>query len=92
MTGDLAPVYWAQGRRGEVLDYVAQDVRTTLDLARGAEKLGALRWISKGGIPQQLPLPRGWLAVDQALSLPEPDTSWMRQPWSRSKFTAWMNR
>ena len=29
MSGDKAPLYWAQGRRKEVLEYVAQDVRTT---------------------------------------------------------------
>jgi len=32
---------------------------------------------------------RGWLSVQEALALPEPDTSWMSNPWPRSKFTAW---
>ena len=35
-------------------------------------------------------LPNGWLEVEQALRLPEPDTSWMDEPWSRATFTAWM--
>ena len=35
-------------------------------------------------------LPDGWLTVDQAEKLPEPDTSWMADPWPRSKFTDWM--
>ena len=41
MNGKLAPALWAEGKREEVLRYVGQDVRTTLDLsfglARGAE-------------------------------------------------------
>ena len=37
MSGELAPVLWAEGRREEVLKYVAQDVRTTLDLATACE-------------------------------------------------------
>jgi hypothetical protein len=28
--------------------------------------------------------------VEAARSLPLPDTSWMDEPWSRAKFTAWM--
>ncbi len=37
MRGDLAPEYWAAGRRQEVLEYVAQDVQTTLTLAQQVE-------------------------------------------------------
>ncbi len=33
MNGAKAPVLWAEGKREDVLRYVAQDVRTTLDLA-----------------------------------------------------------
>ena len=37
MNGAIAPVLWAEGRREEVLGYVAQDVRTTLELATTCE-------------------------------------------------------
>ena len=90
MTGDLAPRYWADGRREEVLEYVAQDVRTTLELAQVVEKRCNLKWTSNRGNPQSLPLPESWLTVKQAMALPEPDTSWMSNPWSRSKFTSWV--
>jgi predicted PolB exonuclease-like 3'-5' exonuclease len=40
MSGAVAPVLWAEGRREEVLAYVAQDVRTTLELARACEAGG----------------------------------------------------
>ena len=90
MTGDLAPKYWAAGLYKQVLDYVAQDVVTTLEVARRVEREGDLRWISQRGSPQSLFLPQGWLPVKEALKLPLPDTSWMRKPWSRSKFTGWL--
>jgi hypothetical protein len=92
MKGDLAPVYWSQGRHQEVLDYVAQDVRTTLDLYERVQKQRHLSWTSQRGYPQSVHLPHGWMPVPQALKLPLPDTSWMRKPWKRSKFTRWMER
>ena len=39
MSGVLAPVLWAEGRREEVLEYVAQDVRTTLESGNGLRSL-----------------------------------------------------
>ena len=88
--GADAPVLWAEGRREEVLRYVAQDVRTTLDLARICERCGALRWVARSGKVRTMPLPEGWLSVGTALELPLPDTSWMSDPWPRTKFTGWM--
>ena len=35
-------------------------------------------------------LPRGWLAVKEAKTLPLPDTSWMNNPLKRSKFARWL--
>ena len=92
MSGILAPGMWAEGKRQEVLDYVAQDVRTTLDLAAACEKQGSFRWITRRGSVKRMPLPEGWLDVGAALELPEPDTSWMSTPWPRSKFTGWLRR
>jgi hypothetical protein len=90
MKGEMAPVLWAKGRREEVLKYVAQDVRTTLELATACQACGELRWVSRSGMRRSMPLPEGWLAVSEALELPLPDTSWMDDPWSRERFTAWM--
>ena len=90
MTGELAPVLWAEGRREEVLRYVSQDVRCTLDLARICETCGELRWVSRSGRVRCMPLGEGWLTVGEALGLPLPDTSWMSEPWPRERFTEWM--
>ena len=39
MSGAVAPVLWAEGRREEVLQYVAQDVRTTTGSGDGLRSL-----------------------------------------------------
>jgi hypothetical protein len=91
MSGVLAPVLWAEGRRDEVLEYVAQDVRTTLELATKCEACGVLRWIARSGMAREMELPEGWLSVKLAEQLPQPDTSWMTDPWPRTRFTGWMH-
>ena len=90
MSGALAPRMWADGQRQEVLQYLEGDVRTTLALAKDVEEQGALRWVSQRGKPMELRFPHGWLTVRQAMALPPPDTSWMSNPWPRSKFTGWL--
>ena len=90
MNGAMAPVLWAEGKREVVLDYVAQDVRTTAELAIQCEACGKLRWISKSGRLRSMKLPHGWLTAEQAAELPEPNTSWMTDPWVREEFTAWL--
>lgn len=90
MSGLLAPGMWAEGKRQEVLDYVAQDARTTVDLATLCEQGGCFRWVTRRGTTGRMALPRGWLDVSAAAKLPEPDTSWMSHPLPRRKFTAWL--
>ncbi len=90
MNGAIAPVLWAEGRREEVLQYVGQDARTTLALATACEAGGAMRWIARSGKLRSMALPQGWFTVEAARRLPEPDTSWMSEPWSRAEFTGWM--
>jgi len=91
MSGIMAPKLWAEGRFKEVLDYVAQDVRTALQIAQTCEQRRRFEWITRKGTKSSLPLTKGWLTVQEALRLPAPDTSWMSKPMSRSEFTAWMS-
>ena len=91
MSGELAPRYWAEGKWAIVLDYVAQDARTTYDLAIAVEKERQLKWVSDRSGIQSIPFPTGWLTVEQALTLPLPDISWMKNPLSRKKFYSWLN-
>ena len=91
MSGVKAPQLWQQGEHQAVLDYVGQDVRTTLELALLCERQKALRWITQKGTRSECPLGSGWLTVEQAMGLPKPDTSWMTKPMLRSHFTAWLD-
>jgi len=90
MSGALAPKMWAEGRYREVLDYVAQDVRTTLGLAQAVDEAGYLEWVSRAGNVIHQEIDR-WLTVRECLELPEPDTSWMTDPWPRKKFAGWLS-
>jgi len=90
MSGDKAPRMWAEGRFQEVLDYVAQDARTALELGETCEQRRKLQWITRKGTRSSLSLPKGWLTVREALLLPRPDTSWMSTPMKRDGFTAWL--
>jgi hypothetical protein len=91
MSGWLAPKLWAQGRFQDVLDYVAQDVRIALEVARASEERGRFDWITRRGTSSSMNLRRGWLTAREALRLPAPDTSWMSSPIPRDQFTQWLN-
>ena len=90
MSGAKAPSLWAQGHFHEVLEYVAQDVRTAIEIAQACEHRRRLEWITRKGTKSSMPLPNGWLTVREALKLPDPDTSWMSTPMTRRDFTAWL--
>ncbi|MCC6457835.1 MAG: ribonuclease H-like domain-containing protein [Caldilineaceae bacterium] len=89
MNGALAPQMWHDGEYDKVLEYVQQDVISTLEVALAVKKRRCLTWIAKSGRRNNLPIPQ-WLTVAEALRLPEPDTSWMSEPMPRSQFTGWM--
>ena len=102
MHGDLAPAMWKESREKQdlVLEYVAQDSRTTGEVYEGIlDQGGSLVWITKKGYPTRrawFPTLRGnqygvrLLKVAEALALPLPDTSWMDEAWPRSKFSGWL--
>jgi hypothetical protein len=96
MNGAMAPQLWATGNYQQVLDYVAQDVRTTLDVALACEREGVLWWVTKAGAIQNVLPHKGkewrWLTVKECLDLPLPDVAWMRNPMKRSDRVAWMQR
>ncbi len=89
--GSLAPQMWKDGQYQQVLDYVAQDCDVTMKIARACDRNRAFRWLTKRGKISDFAMPNGWLSVKAALELPLPDTSWMDDPWPRSKFTGWLS-
>ena len=90
LSGWQAPKLWSKGEHQKVLDYVAQDVRVALQVARAAEDRKSFSWKTQKGTTSSLPLKRGWLSVREALQLPEPDTSWMSNASPRTNFAAWL--
>ena len=93
MDGREAVMAWkAPDRRWDVMRYVEQDARTTLDLALVCGRERRLNWVSRRGNLQTLYLPNGWYPVSSSIELPEPDTSWMDSPILRSDFTLWLER
>ena len=89
VSGADAPHLWAKGEFDTVLSYLAQDVVTTLEVAKTVDRLGLLSWTSQRGSYQQVRFPNGWLPATAALDLPTPDTSWMANPLPREGFYQW---
>lgn len=89
MPSDLASVLWQQGEYQKVLDYVAQDAVTTLEVAKTVLAKGKMDWISSSGQHQEVAFPEGWLKVMESAKLPIPDTSWMSDPIDRRKYWEW---
>jgi hypothetical protein len=80
-----------------VLEYVKQDAETTANVYEAVVAAGHLRWTSRSGRTNYWrPVlkvvgdrPFRMLTVEEASALPEPDTSWMTDPWPRSDFYGW---
>ena len=72
------------------MEYVGGRRSIRGELAMAYEALGALIWIARTGKLRSTALPEGWLTVKAAQELPLLDTSWMDEPWSKAKFTAWV--
>jgi len=91
MHGGKAPEMWAKERANQdlVLEYCAQDVRATAELLEAIVKHKRINWTSNAGNPCSWQVDE-LLPVHQAMKLPEPDTSWMSNPWKRSKFYGWL--
>lgn len=95
VTGKEAPELW-RGTLEEqnlVRQYVAQDVRTTAEVFDAIEKDGHLAWVTKAGTVSKRPwTPERMLSVQECLELPLPDTSRMKDPWTRDKFAGWVGK
>lgn len=92
VSGAQAPAMWREGRRQEVLDYCAQDAKTTYEVAMEGDQRQWISWTSKRNLEQRLSLPNGWLTVRECLELPLPHTSWMDKPIPRDRFTSWLGK
>jgi hypothetical protein len=87
MTGAKAPELWPTDPH-KILAYCSLDTKNTLDLANAVDQCGYLEWTARSGRQNVWDCSR-WLTVKEAMALTEPDTSWMSDPWTRSKFYGW---
>lgn len=100
MSGGLAPVEWKKTREEQekTLDYVRQDAVTTAEVYQALLAKGQVFWTTKKGrrsrypwIPKQIMTdgPPRMMTVQEALALPESDTSWMTNPRERRDYYRW---
>ena len=76
-----APRLWAEGKHRLVLDHLAENLRTTTDLALTCERRKVFLWINRRGPSQGMDLPSGWLTVPEAARIKGIDhTQWQ---WDR---------
>ena len=87
---DLNEAWKDPERRTEVIHQAIRDAKATIEIAQRAQSTGRLSWYSKSGKLFQLEIENGLLTVDEALTIPEPDTSWMTDPLSRWHFIKWL--
>lgn len=88
MGGDKAPLLWRNKEFSAVREYLKVDVEQPLKLARHIENFGYIRWTSNSGKAQSLRT--NMLTVKEALQLPVPDTSWMKNVKKREEFYNWI--
>lgn len=89
MDGAMAPRLWSAGEQEAVLAYLKQDVLQLLALAKITEQRQFLRWMSKSGNLQKMPV-KLLLPVKECFKIPRPDASWQRNPPRRQDFVSWM--
>lgn len=92
ISGKEAPALWRNGNNLEVLEYNIQDSKLTLQIGLFVHRFGNIPWIARSGRRNGLPLPDGWLNVEECLGLELPDQSWMDTPLEKSQFTGWLDQ
>jgi hypothetical protein len=88
MSGEMAPELGRAGEREAVLAYLNDDVRSTLETGEAIARRRGISWIARSGNPNHQPFSK-LLTVNECLGIPEPDTSWMSDPFTREKFIGW---
>ena len=88
MSGELAPVLWAEG--GKKFWATSPGRKDDDGVGDDLRSLRAMRWYARSGKLRSMALPKGWLTVEAAGKVPEPDTSWISDPLSRKTFTEWL--
>lgn len=89
MSGADAPKAWREGRQQEVIDYCFGDCELTLLAVDAIQKKGGVSWITQRGMPKFCAFD-GLKTVEECMTFPEPDQSWMSTPLKKEKFIGWL--
>ncbi len=89
MTGGKAPSLWREGQYQAVLDYLADDVRSTLELAQAIESQKYIKWTAQSGNKQKLDIPKLY-TVKECLELPEFIPKWGSRLVDREDMMEWI--
>jgi len=90
--GADAPQMWAEGHFEQVLMYVQQDVRTTLEVALASEKAQGISWTSNAGKLRYVHIPHWMPCMEAIQQIPVPRVDWLPDPWPRTKFYGWAQK
>eukprot|EP01127_Copromyxa_protea_P007295 TRINITY_DN17208_c0_g1_i1.p1 TRINITY_DN17208_c0_g1~~TRINITY_DN17208_c0_g1_i1.p1 ORF type:complete len:288 (-),score=63.80 TRINITY_DN17208_c0_g1_i1:72-935(-) len=91
MKSEDVPKMWNSGKKQEVIDYVSEDVKVTIELAEKIARRKEITWQSKSGHPVTLPIPEVRLVKD-CQELPLPDVSWMKVSIPREAYIGWCTK
>lgn len=84
-----APVQWRAGNHDAVCKYVMGDARMTVEIVAAINRKRQIAWVTQKGTRSSIPFPR-LRTVEECLSDPMPDQSWMSSRIHQSKFAGWM--
>lgn len=88
MDGADAPKEWQAGNHQQVMDYCLGDCQMTNLIVKAIQDEGCVRWITGKGSPSYESMPR-LKQVEEVISDPPPDQSWMDTPIPKVKFYEW---
>ena len=89
MDGADAPKEWRAGNCERVMKYVVGDCQMTNLIVHAIQEASEVRWVTRDGAIRSESMER-LKTVEEVISDPEPDQSWMDTPLPKSKFSAWL--
>jgi len=90
MNGADAPKEWRAGRFERVKDYVLGDCQITNQIVQAIRDSGRIQWVNRNGQRKAKPMPR-LMTVEEVISAPGPDQSWMDRPLPKAEFHRWVD-
>ena len=89
MKGSKAPEKWENGEFNEVVQYVISDTTNLRAVVGKIAKNYGVRWIAHSGNMNFVPFAKGFLTVEECLTLPKPNVAWMTTPMLREHVIRW---